>query len=244
MKKLTILMLVLGLIFSFSGQSTVYLTEAEMEAVTGKGGKGGGGGGGSVYQPPVDPDGLTSWEFNNKFVEDSLYYWNGVDYSMFADGYSDTDYDGQVDANDSVVIVETLKNMGYDVPATTIDGLYYNYYTQAGYDTLSEDFYTKNDFRYTKSNLVDEEDLKDGNFWKLSKGDLIFIDYDNDFSWNNAAVYMGSYGGYSHAALIASDYYDRVLVVDLVWDNVINLDLAYGYSDSKSLDYYNIERYF
>jgi hypothetical protein len=247
MKKAGIIALAVLFVFSFvSNFNTVtVLDDQEMSQITGKGGKGGGGGG-STYTPPVDADGLASWEFYDKFVTDSIYYWNGVDYSFNSpDGYTDSDYDGQIDCNDSVIIIETLKNMGYDVPETSIDGLFYNYYTNAGYDTDMEEFYTRNDFDYTKTNLVDEEDLKDGDWWMLDEGDLIFVDFDNDFDWDNAAIYLGWYGGYSNAALVASDYHDRALVVDLDDENsVLNLDIEFGFTDSRSLDYYNIEDYF
>ncbi|MGM0607486.1 MAG: hypothetical protein ACQESP_03600 [Candidatus Muiribacteriota bacterium] len=245
MKKTTILLIVLALVFSTTFFNNAFLlNEDDMEAITGRGGKGSSGGSGSVYEPPADPDGLTSWEFYDKFVEDSFYYWNEVEHSPYGNGYTDTNNSGNPDVHDGSVIIETLNNMGYDVPETTIDGLYYNYYTEAGYDIRNEDQHTKDDFRYTKSNLTDEEDLKDGDYWKLDKGDLIFIDYNQDFVWNNAAIYMGWYGGYSNAALIANDYYGTVQVVDLDYDNVINMDIAYGYSDSRTLDYYNIEKYF
>lgn len=230
---------------SFAWHPGNTLSDEELSAVTGKGGKGGGGGG-STYTPPVDPDGLTSWEFMDKLANDAIYYWNGVDFSYSnPTGYSDSDYDGQTDANDAVVLIETMKNMGYDVPETTIDGLYYNYYTQAGYNLDMEDYYTKVDFDYTRTNSVDEQDLKNGDFWLLSQGDLIFIDYDKNFSWDNAALFVGYQAGYSYSVLIASDYYDKVMLYDLSDEyGITNMDIAYGYSDSKVVDYSSIEDYF
>ncbi|MFW5782586.1 MAG: hypothetical protein ACOCWO_04775, partial [Candidatus Muiribacteriaceae bacterium] len=178
MKRLTVMILALVFITTLSFGDVLILSDSDMASVIGKGGKGGGGGG-STYTPPADPDGLTKFQFEEKFAEDSVFYWNGVDFSHNSpDGYSDSDLDGKTDCNDSVIIIETLKNMGYDVPETSIDGLYYNYYTDAGYDNQVEDLYTKNDFDYTASNLVDEEDLKDNDWWMLDEGDLIFIDYD------------------------------------------------------------------
>jgi len=225
MKKLTVLFLAVMVVFTFAG------------------GKGGGGNDGGTYTPPVDPDGLTSWEFEEKFADDAVYYWNGMDFSFNTPtGYTDSDFDGETDANDTVIVVETLKNMGYDVPETSIDGLYYNYYTDAGYDVDMEDYYTKIDFDFTQTNSVGEADLQDGDWWLMDKGDLIFVDYDKDFSYDNAAIYLGSYGGYSNACLIASDYYDSVVIMDLDYEyEWINQDIAYGYSDSKTLDYWNIE---
>ncbi|MFO7964203.1 MAG: hypothetical protein R6U50_09810 [Desulfobacterales bacterium] len=175
---------------------------------------------------PLDADNFITNLYDN---------WNGVDFSFNAvDGYTDSDGDGQIDTNDAINFVETLKYMGYDLPETSIDGLYENYYTEAGYDRSSEDDHSKLEFIYTENSTVTENDLKNADWSGLETGDLIFVDYDKDYIWDNAAVYMGAFGEYQHAVFIASDYYDRCIVLDLDdEDEIINQDIAYGFSAVK-----------
>jgi hypothetical protein len=162
-----------------------------------------------------------------------IHYWNGVDYSNFgtADGYTDSDSDGETDSNDAINFIETLKALGYDVPETTLNGLYGNYYTGAGYDCGNEDSHEKHDFVYTGGSSVTEADLINADWSGLEIGDLIFVDNDSDDIWDNAAVYLGAHGGYTHAALVSSDYHDETLVLDLDDStSVFNHDIVHGSS--------------
>ena len=167
-----------------------------------------------------------------EFVDDLIYYWNGVDYSVAAaDGYTDTDTDGDVDTNDAINFIETLKANGCDVPETTLKGIYENYYTEAGYDEGLEPHYAKVDFTYTTASSVTQDDLKAADWTGLEIGDLIFIDFHKDYLWDNAAVYLGAYGGYTHAVIMASDLYDETVILDLDDSSeVIRLDIDAGFS--------------
>ena len=169
------------------------------------------------------------------FVTNLYDDWNGVDWALNPiDGFTDSDDDGEVDTNDAINFIETLKGMGYNLPETTVDGLYGNYYTDAGYDEENEDLYPQVGFTYTEDSSVTEADLKNADWTGLEQGDLIFVDYDRDGSWDNAAVYMGAFGGYDNAAFVASDYYDECVLMDLDYSiEWINQDIQYGYSDVK-----------
>ncbi|WP_319560155.1 hypothetical protein [Marispirochaeta sp.] len=129
--------------------------------------------------------------------------------------------------------MESLRALDYDIPKTSIHGLYHNYFTDAGYEINEEVPDDKLYFTFTLPSPVSDEDLKNGDFSGLAYADLIFIDYDNDYIWENALVYLGAHGGFNHTAVIASDYFDTTLVVDLENDNVVVLDIAYGYSDVR-----------
>ncbi|EAT14615.1 hypothetical protein [Desulfuromonas acetoxidans] len=169
--------------------------------------------------------------------------WEDYDYSMVnPDGTTDSDGDGDIDADDAVVFVETFQEMGYSVPPTTVQGLFDNEYTSNGYaEDGSDPDVAVNDFSYTLASSVTQDDLKNMRWELLSVGDIIFIDYDNDFVWDNAAIYLGAYGEFDHAAFFVSDYYDKALVVDLDWDEeIINLDISFGYSAVRTPDYENI----
>lgn len=203
------------------------------------------GSGSSATNPPEGSPSGEPVEFS-EFITEALDSWLDVDYSQFADGYSDTDYDGQVDCYDAVVIIESLRALGYNIPKTTNQGLYENYYNEAEYDILSEDLYDKTDFVYTLPSTVTEAHLKAGDFSGLEPGHIIFLDYDIDDYWDYAMIYIGEHPGegFTHAAIFASDYYDRVLIVDLENDNAFDLDISYGFSDVRILNFEGFEAYY
>ncbi len=175
--------------------------------------------------------------------------WPAVDFSNSgaADGTTDSDSDGEVDTNDAVILIETLKALGYDVPRTTMNGIYENYRTEAGYNFETETLYLQIAFPYTVDHSSGQEELQAADWSALETGDLIFIDYDRDFVWDNIAIYLGADEdyGYEHAVLMASDYYDQVLVLDL--DDaaeIIRVDISFGYSEVRRLDYAALEQYY
>ncbi len=180
---------------------------------------------------------------NESFAGTAVEIYDGYDYSFVnPDGTSDSDNDGNVDVNDAVIIIETFRQLGYDLPATTIQGLYDNKYSSNGYAATDADDYS--DFSYTVPSEVSEEDLKNRNWDLLTVGDLIFIDHDKDYIWDMAAIYLGPYGDYDHAAFVASDYYDKAVVLDLDYeDEIINTDITYGYSAVRIPDYDTISEY-
>jgi len=183
-------------------------------------------------------------ELPEKLVAEIIATWLGIEHSPFGNGYTDSNFSGNPDTYDSVNIIESLKALGYDIPETTIQGLHNNYYTEGGYDIRNEDLYDKEGFTYTIASEMNEDDVKNGSWELLEFADLIFIDYNNDLYWNNAAIYIGQYDGYTHAAITASDYYGETLIVDLENDNVINLDILYGYSDVRKLAFENFAHYY
>ena len=175
-----------------------------------------------------------------EFADALVQRWLDVDFSFNdPDGTSDTDSDGSVDTNDAVNFVETLSDLGYAVPPTPIQGLYENKYSGSGYSSsgyLSDT--NKTPYIYTLNNPICQADLEANDWSGLAVGDLIFIDYDKDFWWDNAAVYLGAYDGMSHAVVFASDYYDKVVIEDLDESTAIIVqDIAYGYSDVKTPAY-------
>jgi hypothetical protein len=181
-----------------------------------------------------------------EFAETAVTNWEGVDFSYNnPDGYTDSDFDGAVDANDAVIFVETFRALGFAIPATTMNGLYGNYFTSQGYDEgTNPDPGDRTSFSYTVSNSTTQADLQAGDFSKLAVGDLIFVDHDEDLNWDNAAVYLGASGGFANAVLVASDYYDKVVIENLDDPTaIITQDIAYGYSDSRTPDYDTIEGY-
>lgn len=190
----------------------------------------------SEANPPLSAD-----SFVTRLVED----WEGVDYSSrVADGTTDSDGDGQIDTDDAVSIIETLRAYGYDVPRTTVSGLVENFYPDNGYDykddeegSGSGEVIVTHDYEYTLPSSVTSDDLKNADWSGLVVGDLIALDYDKDFIWDNAVVYLGAHGDYEHAAILASDYYDEVVVLDLDDpDGILALDIAYGSSTVRKLN--------
>jgi cell wall-associated NlpC family hydrolase len=114
--------------------------------------------------------------------------------------------------------------------------LYNNYYTVNGYDEIPGTS-TEIDFTYTEDNPVTQADLQAHDWSNLEVGDLIFLDFDKDFVWDNAAVYLGAYGNFTHAVVFASDYYDKVVIEDLDGVSWIITDIDYGYSDVRTPAY-------
>jgi hypothetical protein len=171
-----------------------------------------------------------------EFVDRAINDWLDVDFSFNTpDGTGDTDGDGRIDTDDAVNFIETFKALGYDIPETTIDGLHDNYYTVFGYTHVDSSYNIS--FSYTLDSPVTQTDLQNHDWSGLEIGDLIFLDYDMDYSWDNCAIYIGAYGSYTHAVLLASDYYDKVVISDLDWDDeIIVLDIDYGFSDVRKPD--------
>jgi cell wall-associated NlpC family hydrolase len=206
--------------------------------------------GGGSSSDPLSPNPTPTGE---EFADTVIDTWLGVDYSLVGpDGFTDTDDDGQVDTDDAVNFFQTFRDLGYDIPATTIQGLYENYYTASGNNYPDDDSLTENTFNYTKENSVSEADLQAADWSGLTIGDLIFVDYDKDSIWDYAAVYLGAYGSYSHAVITASDYWDEVVIMDLDYydstpdpdkGSIIRLDIAFGHSDVRTPDYDNIADY-
>jgi hypothetical protein len=194
-----------------------------------------GGSDSTTDSPNQNNPAITSDMFISKATEKFL----GQDYSYLnPDGLTDSDNDGEVDVNDAVIIIRTLQNLGYsDLKPATISGIYNNFYTDLGFGYKDDGLYSvKTDFNYTKQSSVTESDLKNMSWNLLDKGDLIFIDYDNDFVWDNAAIYLGKYNNIEHAAFYASDLYDKAVIVDLSdQTEQINTDISSGYSAVKKL---------
>lgn len=175
-----------------------------------------------------------------EFADALVQRWLGVDFSYNdPNGTSDTDSDGSVDTNDAVNFVETLSDLGYDVPPTPVQGLYENKYSSSGYSSSGYPSDTnKTPYNYTINNPISQADLEANDWSGLAVGDLIFIDYDKDFWWDNAAVYLGAYDDITNAVILASDYYDKVVIEDLDNDeSIIVIDIANGYSDVKTPAY-------
>lgn len=228
MKKLMLIAVAIMMTAAFVTMDThaAIMDEAEMSAIIGRGGKGGGGSSGG-YEP-FNPDGLTASQFYRRYADNTVYYWEGVSYMPNGGGYSGIDGAGTV--------TETIFNMGYDIPTTTADGLYYNYYSNFGHNYS---------FWYTRSNGVSDYDLDMGRYWMLSKGDLIFLDYNFNYVYDHVATYLGSYQGISNAVLTASDYWGQVVVADM--DDYMDpfaQDMLWSNISSRKLDYNNIELYY
>lgn len=196
------------------------------------------GGGGTSSGSGAAQTELTGQQLADELVD----RWLGVDFSIANPiGTTDTDGDGEVDTNDAVNFIETLNALGYDVPSTTINGLYNNYYSDAGYaqtDDLGLVDADKIEYLYTVENPVAQADLKAFDWAGLSVGDLIFVDFDKDNIWNFAAVYIGVYGSFNNAVVFASDYSDDVTIEDLDdHTSIIVVDIAYGYCDARTPAY-------
>ena len=201
-------------------------------------GGGGDGGGGLSSNNDSTQNELTGQVLADEVVD----RWLEVDYSIVnPTGTTDSDGDGEVDTNDAVNFIETLNALGYDVPPTTINGLYNNYYTDVGYaqtDDLGLLDSEKIEYAYTMNNPISQADLQAFDWSGLSVGDLIFVDFDKDNVWDFAAVYLGVYGSIDHAVVFASDYYDEVTIGNLdVPASIIVQDIAFGYCDVKTPDY-------
>jgi hypothetical protein len=163
--------------------------------------------------------------------------WLDVDYSLNnPDGNTDSDNDGLIDTNDAVNFIESLKSLGYQIPETTIDGLYNNYYTPYGYEPVDSSHNIG--FSYSLDSLVSQFDLQGRDWSGLEPGDMIFVDYDTDFNWDFCALYIGVYNTYTHAVIFASDYYDKVVIEDLddASGSILALDIDSGYSDVRKPD--------
>lgn len=228
MKKLVLIAIAIMITAGFMTIDTqaALMTENDMSIVLGRGGKGGGGSTGGYT--PVDPDGLTSSQFYNLYADNTVYYWEGLSYSV--NGNGDYGIDG------AGTVVETVYNMGYDLPVTTADGLYYNYYTSYGYDYS---------FWYTKTSTVSDYNLDMGDYWLLDKGDLLFLDYNFDYEYDHVATYLGYYQGISDAVLTASDYWGQVVIADMNdYMDPFAQDMLWSNVSTKKLDYYNIEMYY
>jgi hypothetical protein len=173
------------------------------------------------------------------FISQAIQKFIGWDFSyQNPDGLTDSDGDGKTDVNDAVIIIHTLRDHGYpDLKPTTISGIYNNFYTDLGF--AYEDgveYNSKTDYNYTKPSSVKDTDLQNMSWNLLEKGDLIFLDYDTDNIWDNAAIYIGKYENFQNAAFFSSDHYDKVVIEDLDDSNsIINIDIANGFSDVKKL---------
>lgn len=228
MKKITLLTIAVILMAGLLGinASASTMSQDEMANIMGKGGKGSGGSNGGYT--PYDPDGLTASQFYNKYANNTVYFWEGKRYQANGNGNYGIDGAGTV--------VETLYAMGYDTPVTTADGLYYNFYKSNGFDYS---------FFYTKSSGISDYDMLVGNFYKMSKGDLVFLDYNFDYEYDHVATYLGYYQGISNAVLTASDYWGQVVIADMndVMDPFCQ-DLMWSNVSTKKIDYFNVEKYF
>ncbi len=185
----------------------------------------------------------------DEFADAVVTTWLGVDYSFVIagnrpDGFTDTDSDGEVDTDDAVNFIQTFRDLGYNIPATTVQGLYENHYTASGYDYPENDSLPETAFSFTKDNSVSQADLQATDWSRLSVGDLIFIDFDQDSAWDYAAVYLGAHGAFTHAVITASDLHDEVVILDLDDPaSIIRLDISIGFSDIRTPDYDNIADY-
>jgi hypothetical protein len=199
-----------------------------------------GDGSSSTVNAPAGTHTVTGQELADTVVAQ----WLDVDFSLNnPDGISDSDFDGGVDTNDAVNFVESLKFMGHDIPETLINGLYNNYYTVNGYAEILGTS-PEIDFTYTVDNPISEADLQAYDWSGLEVGDLIFVDYDKDFVWDFAAVYLGASSGFTHAVVFASDYYDKVVIEDLDEpSSIIVQDITYGYSDVRTPAYEVLSNY-
>lgn len=197
-------------------------------------GCGGGGGGGEVPPTVTQAD----------FATEAVAIWNGFDYALQnPDGETDSDGDGEVDANGGVVVIETLRSLGYDLPATTLHGLAENFYTAHGYDLQANDVpeSSRTSFKYTLPTTITQDDLINARWDLLEVGDIIFVDYDKDFTYDEIGIYVGPFTGSlfttENAVMSDLDYYDKILVLDLDYtDEWINQDIRYGYSTVRRLN--------
>ena len=169
-------------------------------------------------------DGGTSSDkqFGIDFADRAVALWLNTDYTFGGDGSSGIDGAGTVFA--------TLQDMDYDIPNAVTDGIHNNY------DITTP---TPVSFNYTLTTAIaTEEQLQDGDFSTLRKGDLIFLDYDFDDQWDHVAIYMGAYGSFTHAVFTASDYYDECVIADLDdYNDPFTQDVTWSQVTGKRLDY-------
>lgn len=199
-----------------------------------------GDGSSSNVNAPAQTHTITGQELADTVVAQ----WLDVDFSNNnPDGISDSDFDGDVDTNDAVNFVESLKFMGHNIPETIIHGLYNNYYTVNGYAEIVGTS-PEIDFTYTVDNPWSQAELKANDWSGLEVGDLIFVDHDMDFIWDFAAVYLGSSSGFTHAVVFTSDWYDKVVIEDLDDPaSIIVFDIANGWSDVRTPAYEALSNY-
>ncbi len=174
---------------------------------------------------PAPDDGLTDEEFRSAFADRTVYLWDGEDYTAGGDGTFGIDGIG--------VVIMTLREMGYDLEMTTVDGLYKNL-------TLASQ-----PFGYTVASNATDGEMADFDFTNLRKGDLIFIDYEFDDVFDHVVVYLATYATITHAAFNASDYYDECVISDL--DGVadpLRSDMEWSSVSSRALDHAAIETLF
>ena len=168
--------------------------------------------------------------------------WAGFDYSAESpDGLTDTDSDGDIDANAAVVVIESFAAMGLALPETTIAGLYQNKYAEAGYAATDSEITSGDDFPFTVATDLTQDDLINLDWDKLAVGDLIFIDFDKDSTWDIVGIYVGSYEEMTHTLLIGDLLDDEISLVDLDSNIIVQLlDFESAYSEIRRPDYANI----
>lgn len=187
---------------------------------------------------------LTEEEFINSAVSN----FKGYTYNFTNPGEPNGD---KIFVNDAVIIIETLKKAGYDIPKTGEDGLYDNYYSDLGY-YLSYKYPSdpqtdigKQSFIYTINSSVTDDDITNKNWDSLKPGDILFVDYDLNNLKDIAAIYLGQYESYSHAVFYASDLHKTALVEDLDDPNsAISLDIKTGVTKVKTLDLKGISQFY
>ncbi|PLX41744.1 MAG: hypothetical protein C0609_10845, partial [Deltaproteobacteria bacterium] len=167
-------------------------------------------------------DGLTDAEFYDLFGRHSRSLWLGIDFT-----YGGTGIGGANPGVDGFgTVAFTLEDLGFDIPIAfpTPDFLYDN---------------------YTVAAVADPVEVQGGNYSGLTRGDLIFLDYDLDDSYDHIAIYYGVTGDMTHAAVTASDYFDEVLIEDL--DNYktpLVQDIVWSNIDVRRLDHKKVESYY
>lgn len=167
----------------------------------------------------VDPDGLDEAGFRAAFVDRAVALWLGVDYTF--GGQGDPGIDG------AGTVVMTLVEMGYAVP------------TQS---TTAHTVATNAELDFTQDADASPEQLQDGDSSALLPGDLLFLDYDLDDTWDHVAVYTGRIPG---EVLTASDYFDEVVLAELNdAEDPFPQDVAWSQVMAKRLDYGAIEAVF
>ena len=167
-------------------------------------------------------DGLNDSEFRSSFADNAVSFWLDMDYTYDGDGSNGIDGRGTV--------INTLQELGYAVPEATTDGIYNNLPTDpAGI------------FSYTEELDVTGADIQSGDYSGLERGDLIFLDYDFDDTFDHVCIFLGSEGSVVIAALTASDYYDEVVIADLEdYNDPLSQDIEWSRVDVRRLDHASI----